>query len=120
MDTTLVITTYFDQYGNTNGRFVAECKKQGKEYIVIKPEALKGRVLYKRNVYELNNSKPKVGFYSSGSHYQILKSSGQTSRLTKSTIEFLERKTSDENTYTGYSKGNKIRDEFNQEQKELY
>ena len=112
MDTVLVITAYFDKHGNSHGRFVAECKKEGKEYIVIKPECLKGRILYKSHVYELKDSKPEIGFYSSDSHYQILKSANQTSRLAKDApLKTDER--------TGYSEGNKILDGFNQEQKEL-
>lgn len=117
MNTVLVITVYFDKHGNSHGRFVAECKKEGKEYTVIKPECLKGRVLYKGHVHELKDSKPEIGFYSSDSHYQLLNSANQTSRLTKDAISSLKTKS---NERTGYSEGNKILDGFNQEQKELY
>ena len=125
------ITTYADSYANTGfGSIVAMCIVKntdiGKEYIIQEPLSLKTRYqssLYDFDILPENLAKQcPVGFYTTGSHYRILKQAGYADFIQHP--EFYERISKnpeyDNRTHTWYSDGLHIKEGISDTQTELY
>ena len=125
------VTTYADSYANTGlGNIVAMCivqeKDYGTEYIIQEPLSLKTK--YKLSLYDFailpeNLAKQyPVGFYTTGSHYKILKQAGYADFI--NSPEFYERISKnpeyDSRSHTWYSDGLQLKEGVSETQTHLY
>lgn len=128
----LVTVPYGDNYGNVGyghwvGLAVRRENEWFKEYEILEPVGIAKRwpEICANYLCELPmDSKWRIGFYTSGAHYAVLKSLGKTDRLKPDTKKYLEKqfreKDNDSRTITSYSEGPKLRPDMNPGQTELY
>lgn len=127
------IATYVDRWGNTSyGEIICLCeiiKKEGsylRSFKVIEPKCFKER--WSNPHYGLEilpddiSEEYKVGYYTRASHFKIMKKAGFIKPLDEDTKDYLNNITKERNNncYTWYSKGLKLRPEICETQTELY
>tara|TARA_B100000795_G_C22661422_1_gene384233 strand:- start:321 stop:734 length:414 start_codon:yes stop_codon:yes gene_type:complete len=135
MDQTLpvkCITTYVDIYANTGfGHIVAMCTIQNNEktlldtYTIQEPISVKKRWETSYGFQPLPENLAKqypVGFYTTGSHYRIMKMIGYADFIenTKFYEKLSKKPDYDKNCYTWYSNGLTLKEGISETQTHLY
>lgn len=137
-DFVLITETYRDRHGNNGyGKWIARARKQKngavsegwEEYIILAPQSLVRRwssINATNAIVEipsLDEEKYKVGYYTTASHYRLLKSIGAVPDfLDRDAVECFEKLTDayDERCFTGVSSGLNVKKSEGDSQKTLY